>query len=87
MENSVLEEPGSATQPSDAPTIVVVQTVEEDRGFPVPVATPDRPLPPAGPSLPAVGRLVTMPFCEMVSWPLALVRWLLGAPSKPPASD
>jgi hypothetical protein len=83
----VLEESERGGWPADAPTIVVVQTVAEDRGFPVPVKTPDAPLPPARLSLPAVGRLLIMPYCELLSWPLAVVGWLLGSPSKPSPSE
>ncbi len=83
----MLEESEHSARPAGAPTIVVVQTVAEDRGFPVPVKSPDEPLPPARLSLPAVGRLVIMPYCELFSWPLAMVRWLLGAPSKQSPSE
>ena len=73
--------------PAGAPSIVVVQTVAEDRGFPAPVTSPDEPLPPARLSLPAVGHLLILPYCELLSWPLALVRWILGTPSKRSPSE
>lgn len=81
------DEPERIGWPAGAPAIVVVQTVAEDRGFPAPVTSPDEPLPPARLSLPAVGRLLVMPYCELLSWPLALVRLLLGAPSRPSSSE
>lgn len=86
LESARLEDSEPAGWPAGAPTIVVVQTVAEDRGFPVPVKSPDEPLPPARLSLTAVGRLIVMPYCEILSWPLAVVGWLLGPPKKPTTS-
>ena len=75
-------------EPSNqAPTIVVVQTVEEGRGFPAHVPGDDAPLPPAGIPIASIARLVVLPYCELLSWPLAIVRWLLGAPKTPPAPE
>jgi len=83
----VLEESERSGRPADAPKIVVVQTIAEDRGFPVPVRAPDAPLPPARLSLPAVGRLLIMPCCELLSWPAAVVLWFLGAQPNRSSSD
>jgi hypothetical protein len=82
MEHVVLEESGEGTGPSAAavPTIVVVQTVAEDRGFPAHVRGDDAPLPPAGVPVMPIARLVALPYCELLLWPMAILRWLLGAP-------
>ncbi len=64
-----------------APTIVAVETIVEDRGFPAHIKGDEPPLPPTGSPLLPVARLLAMPLCELLSWPLVLMQWLLGAPA------
>ena len=72
--------------PADGPdTFIVVQTVAEAGGFPARVPTDDAPLPQMGVPVAAIARLVILPYCEMLSWPLTMVRALLGGHPKPPA--
>ena len=79
------EEPVEQPAAVDAPAIVVVQTLAEGRGFPAHVPDGDKPLPPAGIPIVSIVRLVALPCCELLSWPLAMLQWLLGPPKKPAA--
>ena len=73
------------TQANGQDTFVVVQTVAEAGGFPARVPANDVPLPPMGLPLASIARLVILPYCELLSWPLTMVRSLLGGSPKPSA--
>ncbi len=70
--------------PSDgADTFVVVQTVAEAGGFPARVPADDAPLPPMGIPVAAIARLVILPYCELLSWPLTMFHAVFGGRRKP----
>lgn len=84
----MLEEAEHTGQPAQAaPSIVAAQTAAEDRGLSVRVKAAGEPLTPARLSLTAIGRLIVMPYCELLSWPLAIVRWIIAPSPKPSAFD
>lgn len=85
MEHAVPDASERITSPAAVPTIVAVQTVVEDRGFPAHVRGDEPTLPPAGVPLLPIARLLAMPLCELISWPLVLLQWLRGAPVPQPS--
>ena len=68
-------------QPAEDEEFVVLQTFEESHGWPMKISGEE--LPPMPLPLGTIGRLVILPYVELLSWPRTLLLGVLAGRAKP----